>query len=122
MMEKTKSLLQTSLERIRLQQEVYDLYRVQNLPIDVVKEKTGLSRESIYRYLRNFVSGNPNVAEQMKKRGTDITPEDYKKLQEEIARLQSELKREKLRADFYEEMVAFGKEVYGIDLKKAGTK
>ena len=122
MMEKTKSLLQTSLERIRLQQEVYDLYRVQNLPIDVVKEKTGLSRESIYRYLRNFVSGNPNVAEQMKKRGTDITPEDYKKLQEENARLQSELKREKLRADFYEEMVAFGKDVYGIDLKKVGTK
>ena len=122
MMEKTESMLQTSLERIRLQQEVYDLYRVQNLPIDVVKEKTGLSRESIYRYLRNFVSGNPNVAEQMKKRGTDITPEDYKKLQEENARLQSELKREKLRADFYEEMVAFGKEVYGIDLKKAGTK
>ena len=121
-MEKTESLLQTSLERIRLQQEVYDLYRVQNLPIDVVKEKTGLSRESIYRYLRNFVSGNPNVAEQMKKRGTDITPEDYKKLQEENARLQSELKREKLRADFYEEMVAFGKDVYGIDLKKAGTK
>ena len=122
MMEKTESMLQTSLERIRLQQEVYDLYRVQNLPIDVVKEKTGLSRESIYRYLRNFVSGNPNVAEQMKKRGTDITPEDYKKLQEENARLQSELKREKLRADFYEEMVAFGKDVYGIDLKKVGTK
>ena len=24
--------------------------------------------------------------------------------------------------DFYEEMVAFGKEVYGIDLKKVGTK
>lgn len=122
MMEKTESLLQTSLERIRLQQEVYDLYRVQNLPLDVVKEKTGLSRNTIYRYLRNFVAGNPNVAEQMKKRGTDIIPEDYKKLQEENARLQSELKREKLRADFYEEMVAFGKDVYGIDLKKAGTK
>lgn len=122
MMEKTESLLQTSLERIRLQQEVYDLYRVQNLPLEVVKEKTGLSRNSIFRYLRNFVAGNPNVAEQMKKRGTDITPEDYKKLQEENARLQSELKREKLRADFYEEMVAFGKDVYGIDLKKAGTK
>ena len=117
-MEKTESLLQTSLERIRLQQEVYDLYRVQNLPFDVVKEKTGLSRNTIYRYLRNFVAGNPNVAEQMKKRGTDIIPEDYKKLQEENARLQSELKREKLRADFYEEMVAFGKDVYGIDLKK----
>ena len=121
-MEKTESMLQTSLERIRLQQEVYDLYRVQNLPLDVVKEKTGLSRNTIYRYLRNFVAGNPNVAEQMKKRGTDIIPEDYKKLQEENARLQSEVKREKLRADFYEEMVTFGKDVYGIDLKKVGTK
>ena len=57
----------------------------------------------------------------MKKR-KDVTPDDYKKLQAEIARLQSELKQETLRADFYEEMVAFGKEVYGIDLKKAGTK
>ena len=33
-----------------------------------------------------------------------------------------QVKSERLRADFYEEMVAFGKEVYGIDLKKAGTK
>lgn len=117
-MEKTENLLQTSLERIRLQQEVYDLYRVQNLPIEVIKEKTGLSRTSIFRYLRIFEDDNPTVSEQMKKIGTDITPADYKNLQAEIARLQSELKREKLRADFYEEMVAFGKEVYGIDLKK----
>ena len=56
------------------------------------------------------------------KRRKDVTPEDYKKLQQEVARLQSELKLERLRADIYEEMVAFGKEVYGIDLKKAGTK
>ena len=80
------------------------------------------SKVTIYRYLRTFVDENPKVAEQMRKSGTAITPEDYKKLQEENARLHSELKREKLRADFYEEMVAFGKEVYGIDLKKAGTK
>ena len=73
-------------------------------------------------FLCKFVDENPKVAEQMRKSGTAITPEDYKKLQEENARLHSELKREKLRADFYEEMVAFGKEVYGIDLKKAGTK
>lgn len=58
----------------------------------------------------------------MKKSGRDVTPEDYKALQDEVARLKSELKQQKLRADFYEEMVAFGKEVYGIDLKKAGTK
>ena len=35
-----------------------------------------------------------------------------------VSELESKLKRETLRADFYEEMVAFGKEVYGIDLKK----
>ena len=58
----------------------------------------------------------------MKKKAKDITQEDYKVLQEEIARLRKELKQANLRADFYEEMVYFGKQVYGIDLKKAGTK
>ena len=120
-MKKEKNLLRSTLNRIRLEEEVYDLYRVQNLPISVVMEKTGLSRSSIYNYLRIFEASNPEMSEQMKKR-KDVTPADYKKLQDENARLQSELKREKLRADFYEEMVAFGKEVYGIDLKKAGTK
>lgn len=61
------------------------------------------------------------MAVQMKKR-KDVTPDDYKRLQAENARLQSELNRERLRADFYEEMVSFGKDVYGIDLKKAGTR
>jgi hypothetical protein len=58
----------------------------------------------------------------MKKKRKDVTPDEYQKLLEKVSTLESELKREKLRADFYEEMVAFGKEVYGIDLKKAGTK
>ena len=120
-MKNEKELLRSSLERIRLQEEVYSLYRVQNLPLSSVIAQTGLSRSCIYRILRIFESEHPETALQMKKR-KDITPNDYKKLQEENARLQSELKREKLRADFYEEMVAFGKEVYGIDLKKAGTK
>jgi hypothetical protein len=84
-------------------------------------KKTGLGHGTVYSYLRTFEAENPELVVQMKKR-KDVTPEDYKKLQAENARLQSELKREKLRADFYEEMVAFGKEVYGIDLKKAGTK
>lgn len=81
-------------------------------------QKTGLSRQTIYTYLRNFEVINPQIAEQMKKNGKDATPDDYKALQEEVARLKGELKREKLRADFYEEMVEFGKDVYGIDLKK----
>ena len=58
----------------------------------------------------------------MKKRGTDITAEDDKKLQDEHARLQRHEKREKVRGDFDEEMVTFGKDVYGIDVKKVGRK
>lgn len=51
-----------------------------------------------------------------------MLPADYVKLQEELSELKKKLAEERLRADFYEEMVAYGKEVYGIDLKKAGTK
>ena len=58
----------------------------------------------------------------MSKQGQEITPDDYKDLVKEVAELKKQLKVERLRADFYEEMVAFGKEAYGIDLKKAGTK
>ena len=60
--------------------------------------------------------------EKMAKQGKDVTPSDYEELLKKVSELESKLKHETLRADFYEEMVAFGKEVYGIDLKKAGTK
>ena len=56
------------------------------------------------------------------KHGKDVTPEDYKKLLEELSSLKKALAEERLRADFYQEMVAYGEEVYGIKLKKAGTK
>ena len=121
-MEKKNERLQSPLDRSRLEKSCYEMFYLQGVPVAEVARKTGLNRQTIYRYLRNFEAINPQVAEQMKKNGKDVTPDDYKALQEEVARLQGELKREKLRADFYEEMVAFGKEVYGIDLKKAGTK
>ena len=120
-MKTSKDYLRSSMNRIHLQQEVYRHYRVENLPIKDVMKKTGLGRSAVFSYLRTFEAENPELVAQMKKR-KDVTPEDYKKLQAENARLQGELKREKLRADFYEEMVAFGEEVYGINLKKAGTK
>lgn len=121
-MKKKEEQLQNSLDRVKLQKHVYELCRVQKLTINEVRKKTGLGMGTIYRYLHTFEEANPKLVEQMKKQGPNIIPEDYKKLQEEVLRLKCELKREKLRADFYEEMVAFGKEVYGIDLKKAGTK
>lgn len=120
-MKTSKDYLRSSMYRTRLQEEVYRLYRIENLPLKEVMKKTGLGSSTIYEYLHIFEAENPELVVQMKKR-KDVTPDDYKKLQAENARLQGELKRERLRADFYEEMVAFGKEVYGIDLKKAGTK
>ena len=69
-----------------------------------------------------FERENPQEAALMKRQGKEMTPEDYKELQRELSRLKKELERERLRADFYEEMVAYGEEVYGIKLKKAGTK
>lgn len=121
-MKKKEEQLQISLDRVKLQKHVYELCRVQKLTINEVRKKTGLGMGTIYRYLHTFEEENQKLVEQMKKQGPNIIPEDYKKLQEEVLRLKCELKRERLRADFYEEMVAFGKEVYGIDLKKAGTK
>lgn len=98
------------------------MIRLEQIPISEVMKKTGLGKSTVYRYLRNFEAENPELSGHMKKEGKNVTPEDYKALQDEIARLKGELRQQKLRADFYEEMVSFGKEVYGIDLKKTGTK
>lgn len=121
-MNKQEKMFAFKVNRLRLEKEVFSLFRIEGQSIENVKKKTGLSKSTIYRYLRIFEADKPQLAAQMKQKAKDITQEDYKALQEEIARLRTELKQANLRADFYEEMVSFGKEVYGIDLKKAGTK
>lgn len=95
---------------------------LQHLSVSEIVSKTGIKRTQVYVFLSTFAAEYPDLVEQMKKKREDVSAEEYKKLLEELSTLKSELKREKLRADFYEEMVAFGKEVYGIVLKKAGTK
>ena len=109
-MKEKKDLYRSSLNRIRLEEEVYSLYRSLNLPLSVVMEKTGLSRSSIFKYLRTFEASNPLMAEQMKKR-KDVTPSDYKKLQDEIVRLRSELKRERcsitILVDYFESYLRY---------------
>ena len=93
-----------------------------HLSVSEIVSKTGIKRTQVYYFLSTFASEYPELSEQMKKKKDEVMPDEYQKLLEKVSTLESELKREKLRADFYEEMVAFGKEVYGIDLKKAGTK
>ena len=117
-----ESIYVKSSNRINEMKTVSEMRHIQHLDVSEIMSKTGLKRGQIYRFLRTFASEYPELSEQMKKKREDVTPDEYQKLLEELSTLKSELKREKLRADFYEEMVAFGKEVYGIDLKKAGTK
>ena len=117
-----ESIYVKSSNRINAMRQVYEMRYMQNLSVPEIISKTGIKQTQIYRFLHTFASEYPDLVGQMKKKREDVTPDEYKKLLEELSTLKSELKREKLRADFYEEMVAFGKEVYGIDLKKAGTK
>ncbi len=111
-----------SSTRINKMRQIYEMHHLEHLSVPEIVSKTGVKRTQVYRFLRTFASEYPELAEQMKKKRDEVNPDEYQKLLEELSTLKSELKREKLRADFYEEMVAFGKEVYGIDLKKAGTK
>lgn len=102
--------------------EIYRLRNVEGLSVADIIKKMECSRSAVYRALTIFESANPQIAESMKKKGKSVTPEDYKQLLAEIAQLKKELAQARLRGDLYAEMVEFGKEVYGIDLKKAGTK
>ena len=114
--------IQKCSEREQLMYEVYYLYKVEHESVTSISQKKSLNRRKVYRILRTFANENPEMAEKMAKQGKDVTPSDYEELLKKVCALESKLKRETLRADFYEEMVACGKEFYGIDLKKAGTK
>ncbi len=102
--------------------EIYRLYTIEGMKVSTIVEKLGVSDSSVYRALSTFERENPQQAEMMKKQSKNVCSDDNKELLNELAELKKELGKERLRADFYEEMVAYGKEVYGIDLKKAGTK
>ena len=102
--------------------EIYRLRIIEGFTVSEIIEKLGVTNYCAYHALSTFEGENPQMAELMKRQGKETTENDYKALQKEIASLKADLTRERLRADFYEEMVAFGKEVYGIDLKKVGTK
>lgn len=113
-----KKSLEETLKEVELCKEIYRLYALEHLTMSEISVKFGYALSSIHYKIRTFEAENPELAEKMRKKGKDIIPEDYKQLLQEIAELKKQVKSERLRADFYEEMVAFGKEVYGIDLKK----
>ena len=113
-----KSSDQRKLDREIRNKRIFEMRYVKGCSVPEIMQKTGLSRNAVFVILRTFASENPQIAEEMKKSGKGVTPADYESLKQEVLKLKGQLAHEKLRADFYEEMIEFGKEVYGIDLKK----
>lgn len=87
-----------------------------------IGKKLGVSYSCIAKWIRNFAAANPEIHAQMKK-DTGPTPEDYAKLQAEVARLQKALKDANMRAEFYDTMIDVAEEMFKIPIrKKAGPK
>ena len=99
-MSKTNSFIgnQESLERLSLSKKVCEMYFIHSLSVCEIASKTCSTRSLIYRIIRTFALEHPEIKEQMKKTGNTITPKDYKDLKAEITKLQTELRKEKLRA------------------------
>lgn len=88
--------------------------------------KKCIPQSTFNRWIRNFESSNPEMSEVMKrqssKQGVE-SADEISTLKSEIARLQGELEREKLRAHAYDTMIDVAEEMFNIPIrKKAGTK
>lgn len=102
--------------------EAIRLYYEEQLCGAHIGKKLGVSSSTIYGWIRNFVSSNPEIHAQMRK-DTGPTPEDYAKLQAEVARLQQALKTEHMRAELYDKMIDVAEDMFKISIrKKAGPK
>lgn len=102
-------------------QEIIELAVASRLSYRDVAKKTDVNVRTVEYIIAKFAKGT-NAPEQMAKK-KDPTPEDYAALQKEVARLQKELRQEKMRADVYSTMVDVAEEMFHIQIrKKAGTK
>ena len=94
-----------------------------------------LSRNTILRWIRNFDSENnksvfmktsdntvvPNKSSFTE--SNEMLPDDVDSLQAKIKELEAQLKKESIRADFYDEMINVAEAKFNIPIrKKAGTK
>lgn len=113
-----------SCKELRLQyhDEAIRLYYEEQLGGVSIGKKLGIPSSTIYEWISNFAASNPEIHAQMKK-DTGPTPEDYAKLQAEVARLQKALKDANMRAEFYDTMIDVAEEMFKIPIrKKAGPK
>ena len=116
--------------------EVIRLYFEEGLGSLRITHLVPVSRSTILRWIRNFVSENPEYRYQMQKASTPklVDPaaierqekaslEEIKALKEELGRLRVELQKAELRADFYDEMINVAEKLFNIPIrKKVGVK
>ena len=116
--------------------EVMRLYFEEGLGSLRITHLVPVSRSTILRWIRNFVSENPEYRYQMQKASTPklvdsaadeqqkkATLEEIKALKEELGRLKVQLQKAELRADLYDEMINVAEKQFNIPIrKKAGVK
>lgn len=108
--------------RLQYHDEAIRLYYEEQIGGISIGKKLGIPSSTIYEWISNFAAANPEIHAQMKK-DTAPTPEDYAKLQAEVARLQKALKTEHMRAELYNKMIDVAEEKFNISIrKKAGPK
>ena len=82
----------------------------------------GLDRTTFSKWLRTFES-ELSMQEEMSHSNGQSESEEIRELKHQLRVKEAELKKEKMRADFYETMVAVAEEQFNITIrKKAGTK
>ena len=108
--------------RLQYHDEAIRLYYEEQIGGISISKKLGIPSSTIYEWISNFAAANPEIHAQMKK-DSGPTPEDYAKLQAEVARLQKALKTEHMRAELYNKMIDVAEEMFKISIrKKAGPK
>ena len=108
--------------RLQYHDEAIRLYYEEQMGGISIGKKLGIPSSTIYEWISNFASANPEIHAQMKK-DSGPTPEDYAKLQAEVARLQKALKTEHMRAELYNKMIDVAEDMFKISIrKKAGPK
>jgi len=110
--------------------KVMDLYFNQGLGYVKISRLVPVSRSGIAKWIVNFIAKNgkqypPVMKEETPKPITQSSSElsDIESLQDKIASLESQLRKEKLRADAYDMMIDIAEKKFNIPIrKKAGAK
>jgi len=109
---------------------VIRLYYEKKLSFNQISKLFPLSATTISNWICTFASEKgQNEEKTMKKKTSKRTPEssslsdENRELRRKLAEMEKKLKNEKLRADFYEEMVNVAEDKFKISIrKKAGAK